>query len=102
MPSHTPLTTEQLEHLASLARIALDDDERETLQRQLERIIGAVQTLAALPLDDVEPLRHAAQIETPLREDEPQRGLPREAALAAAPAHDERGFLVPHVLESGA
>jgi aspartyl-tRNA(Asn)/glutamyl-tRNA(Gln) amidotransferase subunit C len=43
----------------------------------------------------VPPTAHVVEVANALRADEPGPCLPREVALAAAPARTEDGFLVP-------
>lgn len=87
-----------LAHLARLARLALDPQELASLGADLERILDYVAQLEALDLTGVPPMVHPLPFEAPLRADVPAAPLPRETALAAAPQHDDRSFIVPRVL----
>ncbi len=86
--------------IAALARLTLAPGEAESLRPQLERILGFVAELDELDTADVEPTRHAANLAAPLREDVPQAGLTRDAALAGAPATVDGGFAVPKFVEA--
>ena len=51
-----------------------------------------------MPTDDVEPMAHAIDVRDVLRDDVVTPMLPRDAALANAPATDGEFFLVPQIL----
>ncbi|MBL8608063.1 MAG: Asp-tRNA(Asn)/Glu-tRNA(Gln) amidotransferase subunit GatC [Myxococcales bacterium] len=85
----------EIGRLARLANIALADEEVAPLRADLERIVGYVTSLSEVDTTEVASLA-AARVATPLAEDAPRPSLPREAALAAAPATTEGGFAVPH------
>ena len=87
---------ETVEHVASLARLSLTDDERRLFARQLEEILAWAGSLQALDVSEVPPMAHPLAPEW--REDEPRPGLPRDAALADAPDPAEGLFRVPRVI----
>lgn len=88
---------EQVLHVARLARLRLAEEEIEPLARELSAILDHVAHIGELDLDGVEPTSHVVEIEDALRPDEPQPCLPRELALAQAPAVSADGdsFSVP-------
>jgi len=86
---------EQVLHVARLARLELTDDEVGRMATELSSILGHIETISALELDDVPPTSHVVEVANALREDVPQPCLPREVALANAPAVQDDGFLVP-------
>jgi aspartyl-tRNA(Asn)/glutamyl-tRNA(Gln) amidotransferase subunit C len=51
--------------------------------------------MGELDLSDVPPTSHVVAVTGALRPDEPRPSLPREVALAQAPAVSDGGFLVP-------
>jgi aspartyl-tRNA(Asn)/glutamyl-tRNA(Gln) amidotransferase subunit C len=60
--------------------------------------VGYVDQLAEVHTDNVEPMAHAIEVANVFREDQVAPSLPRDEALANAPNHDGRGYLVPAVL----
>jgi aspartyl-tRNA(Asn)/glutamyl-tRNA(Gln) amidotransferase subunit C len=82
-------------HVARLARLALSDEEVETMTRELSGVLDHVAAIAELDLDDVQPTSHVVEVADALREDVARPCLPREVALAQAPAVSDGGFLVP-------
>ncbi|HYF25203.1 MAG TPA: Asp-tRNA(Asn)/Glu-tRNA(Gln) amidotransferase subunit GatC [Baekduia sp.] len=86
---------EQVLHVAKLARLELSDDEVARMSEELSKILGHVEKIQALDLDDVPPTSHVVEVANALRPDEPHTSLPRDVALANAPAVQDGGFLVP-------
>jgi aspartyl-tRNA(Asn)/glutamyl-tRNA(Gln) amidotransferase subunit C len=86
---------EQVLHVAKLARLELSDEEVGRMATELSSVLGHIETIGQLQLDDVPPTTHVVQIENALRPDVPRPSLPREVALAEAPAVQDGGFLVP-------
>ena len=82
-------------HVARLARLALDEEEIELMARELSAVLDHVAKIGELDLDGVAPTSHVVELSGALRPDEPRPCLPREAALAQAPAVSDGGFLVP-------
>ncbi len=84
-----------VDHVARLARLALDDDERERMRAELNDILEHAGRIQALDLDGVEPTSHVAALENVLRPDEPRESWNRERLLEGAPDASDDGFRVP-------
>ncbi len=97
--SDPKITREEVRHVAALARLALSEEEVGRMQTTLDAILGYVAELDGLDLEGVEPTFHAVPMTAPLRADAVLPSLPRDEALAAAPAVEAGGFSVPRVLE---
>jgi aspartyl-tRNA(Asn)/glutamyl-tRNA(Gln) amidotransferase subunit C len=89
------ITRDEVLHVARLARLALSEEEIEPMARELSAVLDHVARIGALDLDDVPPTSHVVEVTGALRPDEPRPCLPREVALAQAPAVSQDGFLVP-------
>ncbi len=89
------LTKEQVLHVASLARLRLENDEVDRLVIDLGNILNHVDQLSQVDTSDVPPTEHLAVEALPLNTDEPQAGLTTETALAPAPRVLNEGFAVP-------
>jgi len=85
----------QVLHVAALSRLKLDGDEVEAMAQELSSILGHIEEISKLDLDGVPPTARIVDPGNALRADEPGECLPREAILAAAPATQDDGFLVP-------
>ena len=85
----------QVEHVARLARLALDESEKDEMARELSGVLEHIEKISELDLADVPPTSHVVDVTTPMRADEPTACLTREQALDQAPATQDGGFLVP-------
>jgi aspartyl-tRNA(Asn)/glutamyl-tRNA(Gln) amidotransferase subunit C len=85
----------QVLHVARLARLELTEDEVGRMSRELSAVLGHIEKIGELELDDVAPTSHVVDVVNALRADEPRPSLPREVALAAAPEVVDDGFGVP-------
>jgi aspartyl-tRNA(Asn)/glutamyl-tRNA(Gln) amidotransferase subunit C len=82
-------------HVARLARLRLREEEIEPLARELSAVLDHVARMGELDLEGVAPTTHVVEMTGSLRPDEPCESLPREVALAQAPAVSGKGFSVP-------
>jgi aspartyl-tRNA(Asn)/glutamyl-tRNA(Gln) amidotransferase subunit C len=92
------LSPDEVAGLARLARIELTQEELEHLAPQLAVILESVAHVADVAADDIPPTSHALPLTNVFREDVVQPSLPREEALAGAPAAEMDRFRVPRIL----
>jgi aspartyl-tRNA(Asn)/glutamyl-tRNA(Gln) amidotransferase subunit C len=92
------ISRQDIEKVALLARLQLDESEIESMTEQLAKVVAYVDFLAEVNTDGVEPMAHAVEVTNVFGDDVVGPSLPRETALANAPHHDDRGYLVPAVL----
>lgn len=95
------ITRAEVEHVAHLARLHLDDDEIDRMRTQLSNILAAIETLREVDTSQVGPTASVIALDNVMRDDVPRPGLGREAALANAPLRDDGFLRVPTVLEEG-
>jgi aspartyl-tRNA(Asn)/glutamyl-tRNA(Gln) amidotransferase subunit C len=88
-----------VDHVARLARLALDEDERERMMGELAQILGHAEKIQELDLEAVEPTSHSLPIRNVMRPDEVRTGLTQDEALANAPAAEAGRFRVPRIIE---
>jgi aspartyl-tRNA(Asn)/glutamyl-tRNA(Gln) amidotransferase subunit C len=93
------VNTEQVRHIAKLARIAMSDAEVEAMVPELNNILGWVEQLAEVNTDGVEPLTAVIEQKLRLRDDAVTDGNIRDAVLANAPEAQHGFFAVPKVIE---
>ena len=91
------LSRDEVAHLARLARLAVTDDELDTFSRQIDAIVDTVSAVCDIP-HDIPPTAQVVPQTNVLRPDTTEPSLPREAALAGAPAAEEGRFRVPRIL----
>jgi aspartyl-tRNA(Asn)/glutamyl-tRNA(Gln) amidotransferase subunit C len=97
--SDVKITLAEVEHVARLARLALDADEKERMRSQLDAILGYIEQLRRVNTDGVEPTAHVLPLVNVLRDDEVRPSYPVEAMLANAPDAQDGQFRVPRILE---
>jgi len=88
-----------VEHVARLARLELDEDEKKLFTVQMDAILGYVDKLKELNTDGILPTSHAVPMENAFREDRPQPSIGVEKALSNAPDRIESFYRVPKVIE---
>ncbi len=93
------ITREDVQRVATLARLDLDPAETERLTVELGHILDAFARLSTLDTTGVEPTAHVEDLELVLRDDEVTNPPADEALLANAPARDGRWFRVPKIIE---
>lgn len=93
------ITREDILHLASLSNFDLNEDEIESLRKDLEGIVGYISDLSNLDTEGVEPTYQVFEMENVWRDDEikPQDAT-REDLLALAPESLDNQIKVPKVL----
>jgi aspartyl-tRNA(Asn)/glutamyl-tRNA(Gln) amidotransferase subunit C len=85
--------------IASLARIAVSDQEADAMVGELNKILDWVEQLGAVDTEGVAPLAAVIPNTLRLREDVVNDGDMREAVLANAPQAEHGFFAVPKVIE---
>jgi aspartyl-tRNA(Asn)/glutamyl-tRNA(Gln) amidotransferase subunit C len=93
------ISLEEVERIASLARLSLSRPEAAQFAGELDTILGYVETLSGLDTEGVEATCHVIPLATPLREDRAVEPMPSELALANAPEHEGSAFVVPKVID---
>ena len=93
------VNTEQVRHIAKLARIAMSDAEVEAMVPELNNILGWVEQLGEVDTEGVEPLTAVIDQKLRLRDDAVTDGERRDAVLANAPEGQHGFFAVPKVIE---
>jgi aspartyl-tRNA(Asn)/glutamyl-tRNA(Gln) amidotransferase subunit C len=94
-----PVSSEQVRHIAKLARIAMSEEELARLEPELNNILGWVEQLAEVDTDGVEPLTAVIDQKLRLRDDVVNDGNIRDEVLANAPDAQHGFFAVPKVIE---
>lgn len=94
-----PVSREDVEYVAKLARIELTDEEKDTLASQLSSILGHIEKLNELDTDEVEPTFHVLDVRNVFREDEVRPSLPTGEIMKNAPERDGDFFRVPKIIE---
>lgn len=92
------LSTEEVQHVARLARLALTDEEVESLRSQLSDILAYAEKVGEVAASDVPPTGHAYPLRNVFRADEPRPSLTADEALSTAPEPADGRFRVPRIV----
>ncbi len=92
------ISRKEVEHVATLARLNMSEEELERMTVQLDTILSYVDKLNELETTGVAPTTHAFSINNAFREDEMQESLPVKEALANAPKENGEAFVVPKII----
>ncbi|WP_296617729.1 Asp-tRNA(Asn)/Glu-tRNA(Gln) amidotransferase subunit GatC [Sphingomonas sp.] len=85
--------------IASLARIAITDEEVAKIAPELDNILGWIEQLGEVDTSSVEPMTAVIANHLRLRDDVVTDGGKRDAVLANAPQAEHGFFTVPKVIE---
>lgn len=85
--------------IASLARIAITEEEAARIAPELGNIMGWIEQLGEVDTRDVEPMTAVIANTLRLRDDVVTDGNVRDAVLANAPQAEHGFFTVPKVIE---
>ena len=85
-------TTDDVRHVASLARVDLAEDELERFPAQFDDVLAHFETL-----DSVPEVEREADLANVMRADEVREGLTQEEALLNASDHEDGYFKGPNV-----
>lgn len=94
-----PLSTQEVEHIAHLARLELSPAEIEHYREQLSAILEHVARLQELETASIHPMASVFSADAPLRADEARPSLPTDTLLRTAAATDQAQFKIPPVFE---
>jgi len=100
-PPGDQISEAQVRHVAKLNRIRLDEAAIPEYARQLSDVLHHVAMLQELDVGGVEPMAHAGDVNSVLRDDAPVAGLSPDEALDQAPGRDGPYFAVPKVIDGG-
>jgi aspartyl-tRNA(Asn)/glutamyl-tRNA(Gln) amidotransferase subunit C len=93
------ISRKDIEKVAVLARIRVDEAQISALEKDLGNILDLVDQLSAADTDSVEPMAHPLNEVQRLRADEVTETDQRAAFQAIAPATENGLYLVPRVIE---
>ncbi|GGH95493.1 Asp-tRNA(Asn)/Glu-tRNA(Gln) amidotransferase subunit GatC [Pseudomonas fluvialis] len=93
------LERSDVEKIAHLARLGLNDADLPQTTATLNSILGLIDAMQAVDTEGVEPLAHPLEATQRLRADVVSETNQREAYQAIAPAVENGLYLVPKVIE---
>jgi len=93
------LSRDDVQNVASLARLELNEVEINLYQEQLSAILAYAERLGRLDLEDVPPTSTALNVVNALREDVAESSLPIDEVFFNAPEKVEGQFKIQRVLD---
>ncbi len=93
-----PISTDDVAHVARLARLSLEPEELERFTGQLAAVLAHAADVEALDTTGVPPTAHPLPLANVLRDDSVIPCLPRDVVLSQAPAVENGQFRVPRIL----
>ena len=92
------ISTEEVRHVATLARLLMTEEDIEACRGELGAILGHIETINAVDTEGIEPLAHSIDMTNRLSKDDVEPSLDIEDVLANAPSIQDRYIAVPKVL----
>ncbi len=92
------LTIAEVEHVAMLARISLNQSEKEQFALELGLVLNYADRLKSLQTDNIQPLDHILPVSNVFREDVVIGSPDREDMFANAPMAEDGQYRVPKII----
>ncbi len=91
------ITTDDVKHVAKLARLELTDEEINKYSKQLGDILKYVEQMNEVDTAGIEPMPHAIPVYNVMREDVVKYEETKEEMMANAPYEEDGFFRVPKI-----
>ncbi|MEN8211305.1 MAG: Asp-tRNA(Asn)/Glu-tRNA(Gln) amidotransferase subunit GatC [Thermodesulfobacteriota bacterium] len=93
------ISRDEVENIANLARLKIDDLQKEKMAEQLSSILQYIDKLKDIDVKGVKPSSGAAFMNNVLREDRLQESPGPDVTLANAPESEEDFYIVPRIVK---
>ena len=93
------ITDETIEYVGILAKLELDEAEKEAAKKDMGRMLDYIEKLNELDTAGVEPMSHVVPVQNVFREDIVTNGDESEKTLRNAPEEKDNMFVVPKTFE---
>ena len=93
------ISDETIEYVGILAKLELDDEEKEQAKKDLAEMLDYIDELGELDTTGVEPMSHVFPVHNVFREDVVTNGDDSENILKNAPGEKDNMFLVPKTFD---
>ncbi len=91
------ISTDDVKHVAKLARLELTEDEINKYSKQLGDILKYVEQMNEVDTTGIEPMPHAIPVYNVMREDVVKYEQTKEEMMANAPYEEDGFFRVPKI-----
>ena len=93
------ITDETIEYVGILAKLELEEAEKEAAKKDMGRMLDYIEKLTELDTAGVEPMSHVFPVQNVFREDIVTNGDESEKTLRNAPEEKDNMFVVPKTFE---
>ncbi|MCD8067781.1 MAG: Asp-tRNA(Asn)/Glu-tRNA(Gln) amidotransferase subunit GatC [Lachnospiraceae bacterium] len=93
------ISDETIEYVSILAKLDLDEEQKEAAKRDMSRMLDYIDKLNELDTEGVEPMSHVFPVQNVFREDVVTNGDDSERLLSNAPEEQDNMFVVPRTFE---
>lgn len=93
------ITKEQVNHIAHLSRLEIQEDEVDGYIEKLEKVVDLFNELKSVDTENIKPTYHVLDLVNVFREDVAQEGMDREEVLKNSKETEAGQFKVPTILE---
>ena len=93
------ISIQEVEKVASLAKLEFTGEEKEKFAAQFDKIIGFVEKISELDTGSIEPMTHAVEKSNVFREDKVAPSMPNEEIGKIAPKFLDGSIIVPKIIE---
>ncbi|MBS1707030.1 MAG: Asp-tRNA(Asn)/Glu-tRNA(Gln) amidotransferase subunit GatC [Armatimonadetes bacterium] len=94
-----PITLDEVQHVAKLARLELTESELLAFQQELNALLGHFQDISDVDLEGIDPKPHAVSLRNVWADDVIELPLDRDMVLKNAPKSRAGLFVVPTIIE---
>ena len=93
------ITKEQVNHIAHLSRLEIQEDEVDGYIEKLEKVVDLFNELNSVDTENIKPTYHVLDLVNEFREDVAQEGMNREEVLKNSKETEAGQFKVPTIIE---
>ena len=93
------IDNELVDRLSELSKLEFDEQGKEGLKKDLQKILNLVEKLGEIDVEGVEPLIYMTDEKNVLRKDVVKETVTKDEALLNAPQRDSDYFKVPKVIK---
>lgn len=93
------VTRENIDHVADLVKLALTEEEKEQLTKDLDYVVSYMSTMNEVDTDKVQPMTHVLPLKNLFRQDLVGNSSDQEQILSNAPSRKDGSFKVPKAVD---
>ena len=93
------ITKEQVNHIAHLSRLEIQEDEVDGYIEKLEKVVDLFNELNSVDTENIKPTYHVLDLVNVFREDVAQEAMNREEVLKNSKETEAGQFKVPTIIE---